>query len=216
MLIPSVRKIHNHNSHKVIGLSYSYKMNGLIPWESTLERDWLLHLEAMPAVLEIYSQPQTIDFSHDGKWHRYTPDFEVRWRDHDRLPTLYEVKPHSVAADLDFIATSKSIGLTLAQQGYEFVVVDSKAIRNGHLLQNLNFLKHYATAFVTQRDRERLAIYLHHHPICSLFRLAVRAGSKTLGMPELYHLLWEGWLEYDTREKVSSLLSVHLSEGAKI
>nr|WP_294863777.1 hypothetical protein [uncultured Pseudogulbenkiania sp.] len=45
MLIPSVRKIHNHNSHKVIGLSYSHKMGQQIPYESTLEVDWMLQLQ---------------------------------------------------------------------------------------------------------------------------------------------------------------------------
>lgn len=43
MLIPSVRKIHNHNSHKVIGFSYCRKMGQVIPYESTLEISWLLH-----------------------------------------------------------------------------------------------------------------------------------------------------------------------------
>lgn len=215
MLIPSVRKIHNHNSHKVIGFSYSYKMNGLIPWESTLERDWLLHLEATPSIRAIYGQPQTFDYCDDGKWHRYTPDFEVQWRDNDRLPTLYEVKPYEVTITPDFVTTSKAIRASLAEQGYEYLVVDSKTIRDGHHLANLNHLKHYADVFVTQRDRERLSDYLIRWGTCWLIRLAVWLGGKSLGMAELYRLLWEGWLEYNKSDKVSPLLAVRHEEGER-
>lgn len=216
MLIPSVRKIHNHNSHKVIGFSFSYKMNGLIPWESTLERDWLLHLEANPSIREIYSQPDTFDYCYEGKWHRYTPDFEAIWYDGNRLPTLYEVKPDEVTADNNFKKTANAIGLQLTTLGYEYIVVDSRLIRSGNQLANLNFLKHYVDVFVTQRDRQHIANFLSQVTACRLAWLAIRFGNKDLALAGLYRLLWEGWLDYDKREKVNPLLTVRLAEGARI
>lgn len=216
MLIPSVRKIHNHNSHKVIGFSFSYKMNGLIPWESTLERDWLLHLEANPSIRMIYSQPDTFDYYHEGKWHRYTPDFEVHWKDQSRLVTIYEVKSDEVAADATFKSKANAIGLRLATLGYEYIVVDSKLIRSGNQLANLNFLKHYVDVFVTQRDRQHIANFLSQVTACRLAWLAIRFGNKHLALAGLYRLLWEGWLDYDKREKVSPLLTVRLAERARI
>nr|WP_294863778.1 TnsA endonuclease N-terminal domain-containing protein [uncultured Pseudogulbenkiania sp.] len=216
MLIPSVRKIHNHNSHKVIGFSFSYKMNGLIPWESTLERDWLLHLEATPSIRAIYSQPDTFDYCHEGKWHRYTPDFKAIWYDCNRPPTLYEVKPDEVTSDNNFKATANAIGLQLTTLGYEYIIVDNKLIRSGNQLTNLNFLKHYVDAFVTQRDRQRIADYLFQVTACRLAWLAIRFGNNDLTLAGLYRLLWEGWLEYDKREKVNPLLTVRLAEGARI
>jgi hypothetical protein len=135
MLIPAVRKIHNHNSHKVIGFSYSYKMNGLIVWESPLERDWLLHLEGTPTIRSIYGQPQKFDYCFEGTWHRYTPDFEVHWKAPSKLHTIYEVKPDEIAADSVFKAEANSIGLQLATLGYEFIVVDSKIIRDAYSVE---------------------------------------------------------------------------------
>lgn len=216
MLIPSVRKIHNHNSQKVIGLSFSHKMNGLIFWESPLERDWLLQLEANPAIREIYGQPRKFDYCLDGKWHRYTPDFEVHWKD-KRLPvTIYEVKSDEVAADTTFKSKANAIGIQLAIQGYEYIVVDSRLIRSGNQLANLNFLKHYVDVFVTQRDRQHIADFLSQATTCRLAGLAIRFGNKDLALAGLYRLLWEGWLDYDKRKKVSPLLTVRLAEGARI
>jgi len=215
MLIPSVRKIHNHNSHKVIGLSFSYKMNGQIPWESTLERDWLLHLEANPAIREIYGQPRKFEYCLNGEWHRYTPDFEVHWKDKSRLVTVYEVKSDEVAADTIFKSRANAIGLRLATLGYEYIVVDSKLIRSGNQLANLNFLKHYVDVFVTQRDRQHIANFLSQVTTCRLAGLAIRFGNNDLTLAGLYRLLWEGWLDYDKRKKVSPLLTVRLAEGAR-
>lgn len=216
MLTPSVRKIHNHNSHKVIGFSYSHKMNGLIPWESTLERDWLLHLEANSSIKTIQGQPQKFDYCFDGKWHRYTPDFEVQWKDSiSRLPTIYEVKPDEIAADSAFKAEASAVGVQLATIGYEFIVVDSKIILGGNHLKNLNCLKHYVDVFVTQRDRQLIANYLLQTEQCTLAWLAMRFGNKHLSLCGLYRLLWEGWLDYDKRENVGPLLKVHLAEGAQ-
>lgn len=216
MLIPSIRKIHNHNSDKVIGFSYSHRMNGLIPWESTLERDWLLHLEANPSVKTIQSQPQRFDYFLNGKWHLYTPDFEVHWKDAlNRLPTIYEVKPEEISADNAFNEKANAIGVQLAQLGYEFVVVDRKTIREGNHLKNLNYLKHYADVFVTHRDRQLIADYLLKAGPCTLTWLTIRLNSKYLSLCGLYHLLWEGWLEYDKQKIINPLLKVHLAEGVK-
>lgn len=55
-----------------------------IQWESTLERDWLLHQGTNLSVRKIYSQPNTFDYCHDGRWHRYTPDFNVQFRRGDQ------------------------------------------------------------------------------------------------------------------------------------
>lgn len=214
MLPLSVRKIHNHNSHKVIGFSYSHKMNSQIQWESTLERDWLLHLEANPLIKTIKSQPQKFDYCLNGNWHRYTPDFEVHWKDsNSRLPTIYEVKPDEITESSAFKEEANSVRIRLATLGYEYVVVDSKTILGGNHLNNLNMLKHYVDVFVNQRDRQVFSENILQHGSCSLAWLSMQFGDKHRNLCSLYKLLWEGWLDYDKRDKVNTLLSVHLSKG---
>ncbi|MFC3530909.1 TnsA endonuclease N-terminal domain-containing protein [Vogesella facilis] len=213
MLIPSVRKIHNHNSSKVIGCSYSYKMQGQIQWESTLERDWLLHLEANPSIRDIYSQPQTFDYCHEGIWHRYTPDFEARWHENMRLPTMYEVKPHEIAIQEEFKSEANSIRFSLATQGYEYLVIDDETICQAPLLQNLNFLKHYAGVFVTQKERQRIFEYLTKVGPSRIELIATLLGDKGANLAVLYRLLWDGWLDYDKQSQVTPFIQVRLSRG---
>ncbi|WP_374497308.1 Tn7 transposase TnsA N-terminal domain-containing protein [Vogesella indigofera] len=213
MLIPSIRKIHNINSSKVIGLSYSFKMAGLIPWESTLERDWLLHLESNPAIREIYGQPETFDYSFEGKWHRYTPDFKVCWHTPHRLPTLYEVKPHDVARSMLFQQQSDCIRQALATYGFEYVVKDEHEIRCQPSLNNLNFLKHYADMFVSRQDRDRIHSAFDCSKTYRLQGLLPLLSPNTTGLAKLYHLIWRGWLDYDERHAITPLLEVWLVEG---
>ncbi|WP_089083295.1 TnsA endonuclease N-terminal domain-containing protein [Aquitalea magnusonii] len=214
MLIPSIRKIHNVNSSKVIGLSYSFKMAGLIPWESTLERDWLLHLESNLAIREIYGQPETFDYCYQGKWHRYTPDFKACWHDPNRLPTLYEVKPHDVASSDVFRQQSDCIRQALAMYGYEYVVKDEYEIRQQPVLNNLNFLKHYADMFVSRQDQVRILDAFDGGKAYRLQWLLAQLGCNTTGLAKLYHLIWRGWLDYDEHHAITPLLEVWLVEGA--
>ncbi|MEC5207528.1 hypothetical protein QF022_002484 [Vogesella perlucida] len=208
MLIPSIRKIHNINSSKVIGLSYSFKMAGLIPWESTLERDWLLHLESNRDIREIYGQPETFDYSFEGKWHRYTPDFKACWYDPHRLPTLYEVKPRHVACSALFRQKGDCIRQALAMCGYEYVVKDEYEIRRQPALNNLNFLKHYADMFVSRQEQDRIHGAFDGGRAYQLQSLLAQLGFNTTGLAKLYHLIWRGWLEYDERQVISRSLVV--------
>lgn len=214
MLIPSIRKIHNVNSSKVIGLSYSFKMAGLIPWESTLERDWLLHLESNLAIREIYGQPETFDYCFQGKWHRYTPDFKACWHDPHRLPTLYEVKPHDVASSDVFRQQSDCIRQALAMYGYEYVVKDEYEIRRQPVLNNLNFLKHYADMFVSRQDRDRIHDAFDDGKTFCLQWLLEQFGWHKTDLAKLYHLMWRGWLVYDEHRVVSRSLVVWPAKGA--
>lgn len=214
MLTPGVRKIHNVNNPKVIGNSYSHKMNCQIPWESTLERDWLLHLESNLAIREIYSQPETFDYCFEGKWHRYTPDFKACWHDPHRLPTLYEVKPHDVASSMMFQQESDCIRHALAMYGYEYVIKDEYEIRQQPVLNNLNFLMHYADMFVRQQDRDLIHYVFDDGKAYRLQWLLAQLGFNTAGLAKLYHLIWRGWLAYDERHLVSRSLEVWPAKGA--
>lgn len=208
MLIPAIRKIHNINSSKVIGLSYSFKMAGLIPWESTLERDWLLHLESNRDIREIYGQPETFDYTFAGKWHRYTPDFKACWHDAHRLPTLYEVKPHDVACSALFRQKCDCIRQAMAMYGYEYVVKDEYEIRRQPALNNLNFLKHYADMFVSRQDKDRIHDAFAGNKTLCLQWLLEQFGWHGPDVAKFYHLIWQGWLEYDERHVVSRSLIV--------
>lgn len=74
-----VRLVVTKRTKRVVGYISSAKMNGMIPWESQLERDHIRTLEAENTVRAYYVQPETISYVLGGKQHRYTPDVRVEY-----------------------------------------------------------------------------------------------------------------------------------------
>ncbi len=74
---------------------YIFKGRLPVPYESTLERDFLIRSEFSPNVLKIVSQPVCLPFTGDnGRAYTYTPDFLVLQKPDSGLkPLLIEVKP---------------------------------------------------------------------------------------------------------------------------
>lgn len=69
-----------------------FKEGVSIPYESTLERDFLLYFTYLPSVAEIIAQPARILFVKNRMTYPYTPDFLIRFTD-GRPSLLVEVKP---------------------------------------------------------------------------------------------------------------------------
>lgn len=204
MLIPSVRKIHNHNSCKVIGHSFSFKMGGLISWESTLERDWLLNLEANPDIRTIVSQPQKFRVYHEGDWHRYTPDFQVEWLPElNRLPTIYEVKPDEIAKDPTWVDYFKSIRQLLTRLGYHFEVVTESQIRPEPQFCNIKSLRLYASVFVSPYERQQILAEITRSQRPSIDELLAALNRHDIVLPQVYRMLWDGDLAYEQQRPLT-------------
>ncbi|WP_203564209.1 TnsA endonuclease N-terminal domain-containing protein [Deefgea sp. CFH1-16] len=212
MLIPSVRKIHNHHSSKVISHIYSFKINSLITCESTLERDWLLHLEANPDVQRIVSQPIQFRVYHENKWRRYTPDFLVEWSPKlGELPTIYEVKPYEIASTADWDSYFKSIRELLLGLGYRFEVVTERQIRTEPTLGNLKMLRLYASEFISKQERQEISLAVGNVSACSIHHLVELLGRSALA--GIYRMLWDGELRYERSCKLSMATNLWVPEG---
>jgi hypothetical protein len=71
---------------------FAFRSSESIPFESTLERDFLIRTEFNPSVSKIVAQPTRIPFvSSNGRTYTYTPDFLVYCDGQKTL--LVEVKP---------------------------------------------------------------------------------------------------------------------------
>lgn len=81
-ILPGTRGLRGHFPSKKAGKS--------LPFESRLERDHLLLLEADPAVASLAAQPVTISFTEKARSRRYTPDCRVDYR--SAAIVLVEVK----------------------------------------------------------------------------------------------------------------------------
>ncbi len=210
MLTPSVRKIHNKNSRKVISLVYVPQVDSHVACESQLEHRWLLQLTSNPAIAKITSQPIKVDYLLDGEWRTYTPDFLVVWKDEKRIPTVYEVKPSIQIKK--YLDKFQAIRQELAKKGYEFVVVSEDVINTQPLNRNLKKLKHYSSCFVNLS--QRLAIYgaipnkrIPIEQLCSQF------PDRNATLCAVFKLLWDGDLAFNSDEVLTLQSLVWIGQG---
>lgn len=135
---------------------------GTVPYESTLERDFV-HLADFDGEVErIVSQPLRIVFRvADGPERRYTADFLLRFRSVDgrtkRRPGLYEIKYRDELRDRwDELEPGFRAARKLCRsRGWSFRVVTERGIR-GTYLENVAFLRD----FRTYNDSEGIGIKL--------------------------------------------------------
>lgn len=122
-----------------------------IPYESTLERDFIIRHEYSRHVLSIISQPAEIPFTtKQGQSYTYTPDFLVQYRlgnTHweDALPPLLvEVKPWNELKQhwRKWSTKYKAARRFAKEQGYMFRIYDESRIRD-QVLKNIQFLQRY-------------------------------------------------------------------------
>lgn len=68
-----------------------------IPYESTLERDFLIIQDFHPDIKSVTAQPISIKFQKNGREYLYTPDFYVEYHDFaNRKDMIVEVKPEDL------------------------------------------------------------------------------------------------------------------------
>lgn len=188
---------------------FSFRAQQSIPFESTLERDFLIRKEFSRIVLEIIPQPVQIPFTAlNGRAYTYTPDFLVYYRAEDypwgegMRPLLIEVKPREELQEnwRDMKPKFKAALRYARLQGWDFRIQDESRIRD-QMFQNIMFLQRYKRMqFPTEETRWILANlgemgqapfqYLVGRHFCGIADAAV-------GVSHLWHMLATGLLECD-------------------
>lgn len=178
---------------------YSFRGEVPIPYESTLERDFLIKMEFSLSVLSVVPQPIEVPFELEGGAYVYTPDFFVSYRqiesallDYSR-PILVEVKP-SEEWRKNWRAWSKKwkAALRIARsQGWEFHIYDESRIRD-KALENIRFLDPYKrmqfAAEETQWILANLAA-MGSAPVHFLLARHFMGEYRAAGIAHIWHLL---------------------------
>jgi len=130
---------------------YAFRGEAAIPFESALERDFLIRKEFCLAVLDIIPQPVQIPFvAANGQSYTYTPDFLVYYRlgnigyeDYPK-PILVEVKPQAEWKKhwREWLPKWKAAYRYAKEQGWTFHIHDESRIRD-QALANIRFLERY-------------------------------------------------------------------------
>jgi hypothetical protein len=163
-----------------------------IHWESTLERDLCYLLEIDPDVITFKEQPLKIMYVLDGKVRYYTPDLLVIRKNKKQL---VEVKPKNKLQK--YIHIFHVISQICEQNGYEFVVLTEKVIRQQPRLNNIKLLWKYSRTVINPQHQIACREFFLKRHVSSLKE--VREFFESIGarVQVAYGLLYWGLLEID-------------------
>ena len=187
---------------------YAFRGEMPVPFESTLERDFLIRAEFFRSVVGITAQPVEVPYlAADGNRRTYTPDYLVYHRledcDYARYPKpqLVEVKPEKQwrAHWREWLLKWKAAWRYARDEGWTFHVHDESRIRDG-VLANVRFLERYARMNFDEQENRRVLETIGqmgsapvHYIVSSLFPDAhVRRSTA-----HLWHLLAKRRLDCD-------------------
>ncbi|XEG75943.1 TnsA endonuclease N-terminal domain-containing protein [Pseudomonas sp. abacavir_1] len=180
---------------------YPYKGEP-IPFESTLERDFLKRIAFWVDVELITAQPACINFvARNGRPYQYTPDYLVQFRNDSGIrPMLVEVKPEEDWREnwRNWLPKWKAAWRYAQERGWSFRIFDESRIRD-QVLENIVFLERHVhmvfppeeTTLVLRTISEMGEVPLH-------YLLALHfSGFEREGTSHLWHLLATRKIECD-------------------
>ncbi len=196
VLPTQVRKI-RPTRNSVSGI-YAFRGKVSIPYESTLERDFLIHQEFNRHVTHVIPQPVRLEYrAFNGHTYPYTPDFLVAFD--NASPLLVEVKRRAELREIWPKARFKfKAALRHARaSGWRFRIQDERAIRN-QALANILLLHRYQRTAVAPEERQRVLSLLAHSGGMAAGELLVGLGANApTGLPNLWHLVAARTLDCD-------------------
>lgn len=195
--------------------AYAFRGEVSIPFESALERDFLIRKEFALDVLAVIPQPVSIPFiGRDGRSRTYTPDFLVYYRLGDRFyedypkPLLVEVKPREEIRKnwSEWRPKFRAAFRYAKEQGWFFAIHDESRIRD-QMLENIRFLERYKRMqFPTEESRcviesvRQMGCAPFHYLLSRHFMGSI---YKAEGISNLWHLLATRQLECDITRPLS-------------
>lgn len=156
----SVRKVSNRGGN-IIGKFPSFKMKRAIQFESTLERDYLYLLDYAADVTFFEEQPLLVEYQHDGKARRYTPDFHIVQCGRN---ILAECKPAALVNTDENQRKFAAARQLCDARGWEFKIVTDAELRSGFRLSNVKLLWRYAGYAVRPEMKGRIHALVQSAP----------------------------------------------------
>ena len=177
---------------------YPFKGEDTVAFESTLERDFLVRLETIRSVTEVISQPYTIRYkSTSGRYHPYTPDYLVKYKNHPwpyTPPKLIEVKPRELIKEqlIKFKPKYQATFQFCRENGFIFHFMDESKIRDQRL-NNANFLRRYKKLEFNEQDSDWVLSSIRQFGSMTFDHLLTKhfigERRRAIGISNLWHLI---------------------------
>lgn len=136
-----VRRVSNRGGN-IVGYFPSVKLERMVAFESTIERDLLYLLDFEPHVESFVEQPLVITYWEETNQRTYTPDFQVEFT--NGHTTLVECKPEALVKKDQNVRKFAAGEAWCAERGWRYEVITDQALRRGFRLENVQFLTRFA------------------------------------------------------------------------
>lgn len=211
------------NSRHVTG-HVSWRESEPIPYESPLERDFVLRQEFSLVVSHVLSQPCCVPFvTHSGRRAEYTPDYLVSYAVSDialgwEPPSLLvEVKSKTDWQKhwREWSPKWKAARRYAAEHGWRFTIMDEDRIRTP-ALANIAFLKEYRDLDVDHEDSDAIVEDVKAHSAVKVDYLLAKHFPglyRARGIAHIWHLIARRRLDCDVGRELSDLTEVWVPHG---
>jgi hypothetical protein len=183
-------------------------MQGLIWYESLNERDYMYLLEIDPDVVSYSSQPLKISYTLNNQLRRYTPDFLVQRLS---LQQIVEIKPEKRLNHDQNLQLFQAITNLSQSQGWEFLVITDKMIKQEPLLSNVKLLYRYAQIPLTLQNLIVCHQYFTNQPPIPLLMAQKHLQPQGISQAMFLKLIFLGFLETDLRNQLIGQGQISLS-----
>ena len=213
--LKQVRKI-QPTRRSVSGI-YPFRGQSSVPYESTLERDFVVRHEFLTHVLDVIPQPTLLEWRDSrGRPQTYVPDFMVYFRLGTRSfenypkPLLVEVKPRHLwrAHWREWLPKWKVAWRYARQEGAEFRIFDESRIRD-QAFDNITFLERYKRMQFDEPDSAQILETVRLVDIVTMDYLLARHFpsdySRAEGIAHIWHLLATRRLDCDIHQRIGLL-----------
>jgi hypothetical protein len=147
-----IRRVSNRGGN-IIGRFPSVKMRRMVAFESSIERDYLYLLDYERNIEWFEEQPLTIEYEHNDRALRYTPDFHIVEMGQN---VLVECKPHPLVDKDENHRKFRAARTWCVDRGWRFRIVTDQDIRTGFRLENVKLLTRYARHTVDPKTKGRI------------------------------------------------------------
>lgn len=184
-----------------------------VPFESTLERDFVTLCAFDDAVASIESQPISLSYrAPSGRSYRYTPDYLVRYHQlpgATRPERLCEIKYEEDLLEngQKYAAKFAAAAAFASERGWSFEVVTEVSIRTPYL-DNVRFLLPYKQVVSDRADVELIqSVFAGGPPTMTVANLLALHSEDPLERARLLPAVWamvaQGTILADLQQKLS-------------
>lgn len=189
---------------------FSFRGKEPTPYESTLERDFVMRMDYDRSVERVVSQPARLFYIDANRIERrYTPDYLVYFTNPMRKPLLVEVKEkQELESDFHKLRYKFSAAFAFAKQnGCTFKIYDERRIRDS-ILENLQMLRNFASRKVSNGIANEVKRALESIPLpisVRRFTQSFNSEQKAPGIREndIWRLALDHKLELNLSEPLS-------------